>query len=204
MPRTTKTAETKTTQTMPAWEPVISQAGNPFPAKLKPFHIDYTPPKGWKLEQMWPQPLPNRPPRVPDWSGLITTDEYLYTKFDEGETWPRFKVRVEHRGPEMTDAQYEAIRRDAEYCSRVYGVFLGMFQDVCSWVDNHETCPNGPCRRQRRCVGRRDEDMMCISIAVYPPCIPLDLELIWTYHEAVKENFHVWLEMSPEEYARLR
>jgi hypothetical protein len=167
-------------------QPLLTQAGNPFPPHLTPVFVDMTPARGVPLERMWPRPLKEKDALV-NYSGCVTMNEYLYETLDP--RWPRFKLRLQPQGDE-TDAQYAAYRRDIEHHTMVHAIYLCLMHQICTVIGNHETCAVRACRRRGRCSGRRDEDKIAISFAIFPPCIPIDIDIIETYrvaaHEALK------------------
>lgn len=183
--------ETHVPRAKNAGKPTLSTAGNPFPAKLTPVFVELDPPRpGQSWDTVWPRPLPAVLP-VPDFSGMVTTDEYIYEKFEPGENWPRLKLRLIPRREHETDAQYEDYRRGIERHTRVHGVYLGMCQMLCTWLGNFETCAEGPCRRNGECCVRRDEDTTEISFAIYPPCVPIDLDIIESYRAEINKELDI-------------
>ena len=175
---------------MPRKRLTHSAMGNPFPPKLRPVTRPIETYPGIPIERMWPRPLPQVPP-APDWSGYITTSEYIFEKFEPGEQWPRFKLRLVPRAADETEAQYACYRRGAEAHARAYGVYLGLFQQLCTWVGNFTTCPHGECRRTSECCSRRDEDAMSMELAVFPPCVPFDLDIIETYRVEIQREMRI-------------
>lgn len=163
--------------------PLLSQAGNPFPPHLTPVFVDMTPARGVPLERMWPRPFKEKD-TLADHSGCVTMSEYLYATLDP--RWPRFKLRLQPQRDE-TDAQYAAYRRDIEHHTMVHGIYLCLMHQLCTVIDNHKTCAVRACRRLGRCFGRRDEDKYKISFAVFPPCIPIDIDIIETYRVAINQ-----------------
>jgi hypothetical protein len=175
-------------------QPLLSQAGNPFPPQLTPVFVDMTPVNGVPLERMWPRPLKEED-GLQDHEGCVTTSEYLYETIEP--YWPRFKLRLCPRTDE-TDAQYAAYRRDIEHHTLVHSVYLGTMQQICTALGNHKGCARRACRRRGRCCGRRDEDRYAISFAIFPPCVPIDIEIIETYRMAVVEFLTEVVRQSPE------
>jgi len=160
----------------------LSQAGNPYPDKLEPVVIEYGRVAGVPIARQWPRPLdPNPPP--PDRSGLVATQEYLYENLAPGD--PRFTLFLSPRRANDTDAQYESYRRAFERHMRAYGVRFRLCQSLCTWLGNAASCGLGPCRRLGRCAGRRDEHRFALDFAVYPPCVPLDLEIMESYRAEI-------------------
>ena len=137
------------------------------------------------IEKCWPRQVSEEELPRPDLSRLVTSDEYLYEVFEPGEDWPRFKLRLQPRRERETDEQYEIYRRDIERQTRAYGVFHGFCQDLCTWLGNHETCNEGACRRTGACCSRRDEDRFHLPILIYPPCVPIDLDIMETYRAEI-------------------
>lgn len=163
--------------------PLLSQAGNPFPPGLKPVFVPIRAMPGIALERMWPRPLDPNPPR-PDFSGLVTTETYLYEAFDPGT--PRFKLRLQPRRRGRSEAQYAAYRRSLERHFHARGVYLKAVQLLCGALGNFRSCGQGACRREKACCARRDEDAFSIELAMFPPCVPIDLDIIESYREEVR------------------
>jgi hypothetical protein len=177
----TRLEQSAATETHVPDKPILTRAGNPVPAKLKPVFAEMTPPApGMPWSSVWPRPLPATMP-PPDLEGLVTTTEYRYIKIPPNDPWPRFKVRYEPRRPTDTDAQFEMYLRDMEDLHRRHGFYLGLCQDLCTYLGNHETCAEQVCRRNGRCSSRRDEDAFDLPLAMFPPCVPLDIDLISSY-----------------------
>lgn len=162
--------------------PPFSHQGNPYPPGLEPVYFDMTGFAGVPPERILPRPF-DGPPPPPDFSGLLTTRKYLYETFEPGV--PRFKLRLAPRRASETDAQYEAYRREVEYHYRVRGQYLAVCRAFCTHLGNHLHCAERSCRRKGHCAGRRDEDRFDLDFAMFPPCIPLDLEIIETYRTAI-------------------
>lgn len=172
--------------------PLLSQAGNPFPPGLKPVFVPLTPPApGRTWDSVWPRPLPENPP-PPDFSGCITTEDYLHDYIPPEEGWPRFKLRLAPRGPGETEAQYACYRRDVEAHYLTHGVCLGLMQMLASHLGNFHRCAEATCRRAGACVARRDEDRYALFFAIFPPCVPLDLDIIESYRTEVREELARW------------
>jgi hypothetical protein len=169
-------------------QPLLSQAGNPFPPHLTPVFVNMTPARGVPLERM--------KDTLADHSGCVTTSEYLYETPDP--RWPRFKLRLRPQRDE-TDPQYAAYRRDIEHNTMVHSIYLCLMHQLCTVIDNHKTCAVRGCRRLGRCFGRRDEDKYKISFAVFPPCIPIDIDIIETYRVAAQEALKWMCETGSED-----
>ncbi len=159
-------------------QPTHSQCGNPYPRGLKPVIIEYAPPGS----NCMPQPLSE--PEFPDEgsSGLVT-DEYLYEQPDP--KWPRLKLQLAPRGKRQTDEQYAAYRRGIEEFTCTHSIFVGLCQELCTLLGNHRTCLEGVCRRNGVCCGLRDQDRYWLPMLIFPPCVPLDLEIIETYRQEI-------------------
>ena len=143
---------------------------------------------------MWPRPL-REEDALEDYSGCVTTSEYLYETPDP--RWPRFKLRLcpqRHK----TDAQYAAYRRDIEHHTLSHGNYLDLMHRLCTSLGNHRNCAVRGCRRRGRCCGRRDEDTYAISFAVFPPCIPIDVDIIATYRMGLLEILKGLVRQPPE------
>ncbi len=104
--------------------------------------------------------------------------DYLYVQPDP--KWPRLKLRLAPRGSRETDEQYAAYRRDIEQFTCTHAAFLGVCQMLCTLLGNHYTCAEGPCRRNGACSAIRDQDRFDIPLVLFPPCVPLDSEIIET------------------------
>jgi hypothetical protein len=158
--------------------PALSQRSNPYPAGLKPVIVEYGPPG----TNCGIQPLDGaekpRPCR-----DLVVTDQYLYEQPLEG--MPRLRLGFARQGPRQTDEQYAAYRRDIEQFTCTHSIYLGLCQQLCTFLGNHRTCAEGPCRRTGVCSGIRDQDRYNIPLVLFPPCVPLDLEIIWTYRDEI-------------------
>jgi hypothetical protein len=156
--------------------------GNPYPPGLEPVVLDMRRPPGRPWSSVWPRPFEDPMPPA-DFSGLVTTEHYLYERFEPGE--PRFKLRLCPRGPGETEAQYEAYRRGLEFHYRCHAIYLGLCQELCTVLGNHLHCAERRCRRESCCRGRRDEDYFAISLAIFPPCVALDIEIVETYRQEI-------------------
>lgn len=164
-------------------KPILSTAGNPFPPGLKPVFVPLDPIPGIPPERMLPRPLDPNPAR-PDFSHLVTTETYLYEQPDPGT--PRFKLRLEPRRKGQSEAQYAAYRRSLERHFHARGAYLKAVRLLCGALGNFRTCGQGQCRREKACRARRDEDAFSIELAMFPPCVPIDLDIIESYREAVR------------------
>jgi hypothetical protein len=178
MPRTLRSPRKPAAET-----PLLSQAGNPFPPGLKPVFVSLDPIPGIPPERMMPGPLDPNPPK-PDFSHLVTTETYLYEPLDADT--PRFKLRYQPRGKGESEAQHAAYRRSLERHFHARGAYLKAMQLLCSALGNFRTCGQGQCRREKACRARRDEDAFSIELAMFPPCVPIDLDIIESYREAVR------------------
>ena len=56
---------------------------------------------------------------------------------------------------------------------------------------NFTTCLHGECRRTSECCSRRDEDAMSMDLAVFPPCVPFDLDIIETYRVEIQREMRI-------------
>jgi hypothetical protein len=132
---------------------------------------------------MWPRPLDPNPPK-PDFSGMLTTDTYLYEPLDADT--PRFKLRLAPRRKGESEAQYAAYRRALERHFHAFGVYLKLMQLLCGALGNFRTCRQHQCRRKKACLARRDEDACTLDLAVFPPCVPIDLDIMESYRQEVR------------------
>jgi hypothetical protein len=158
-------------------QPTHSRAGNPFPARLTPVIVP--------VEDALPWPASEEDVPRPDYSGLVTTDDYIYEELEPGEELLRFKLHLVPRRERETDEQYEAYRRGVERSTRIYGFYHGCCRQLCTWLGNHETCREGVCRRNGACRSRRDEDRFTLPILIYPPCVPIDIEIMEAYRAEI-------------------
>ncbi len=163
---------------------LLSLQGNPYPPGLTPqFVLELLRPgQNWK--RMWPHPL-GEPDRPYDHSGTVVAD-YVHKKPDP--RFPPFKLRLSPRRPGETDDQYDCHRRTMESHTLAHSAYLWFMQELCTHVGNHRRCAHGLCRRAGRCVTRRDEDYHWLPLAVFPPCIPMDPDIIETYRVEVREE----------------
>ena len=159
----------------PTKPPKLSQSGNPYPPGLEPVVIDYAPPGSRDGQQRLDEAsMPRNEP-----GKLELADAYLY------ETClpdvPPLKLWLAPRQPKDTDATYEAYRRGVERHAMQHALFLRICQQICTGIGNPRTCREGACRRTGECRARRDEDATWQPYMIYPPCVPLDLEIMETY-----------------------
>ena len=158
--------------------PTHSQMGNPYPGGLEPVAIKYGIP-GIPMERCSTRPLVEA--EVPRPGGIVA--DYLYVEPDP--RWPRLKLRLAPRGKRETDEQYEAYRRNIEEFTCSHAVYLGFCQELCTLLGSHHACAEGPCRRTGACAGIRDQDRFDIPLVLFPPCVPLDREIIETYRREI-------------------
>jgi hypothetical protein len=159
-------------------DPTHSQMGNPYPPGLEPAILQYGMP-GVPMECCSMRPLVEAEIAPP--GGIVA--DYLYIEPDP--QWPRLRLRLAPRGKRQTDAQYEAYRRGIEAFTCTHSIILGLCQELCTLVGNHLTCKEGPCRRSGCCSAIRDQDRFDIPLVLFPPCVPLDLEIIDTYRQEI-------------------
>ena len=72
-----------------------------------------------------------------------------------------------------------------EQFTSTHAVYLGLCQELCTLLGNHLKCAEGPCRRNGACAGIRDQDRFGIPLVLFPPCVPLDREIIETYRAEI-------------------
>ncbi|MCT7374409.1 hypothetical protein [Chelativorans salis] len=99
---------------------------------------------------------------------------------EDAKSWyPRFKVPPMEPVTWRTEEQQAIFDRGrAEYCEML-GIYLLLFQALCTHHGFHRTCRIGKCRRSGRCCGRRPEDDWTFPLKpLIPPCVPLDAEVI--------------------------
>lgn len=88
---------------------------------------------------------------------------------------PVFAIPKREREPWRTDAQWACVVRDQERHAEAKGVYLGLFQLLCSHLGFCRQCPLRGCRRLKKCVGRRAEDDWSFAFRPFiPPCVPLE------------------------------
>jgi hypothetical protein len=154
----------------PAW-PTHSRLGNPYPRGLEPAVIDDI---NWEdLEQAVTKadtPAPGG-----------DTYEYLYVEPDP--QLPRLKLKLASQRQDQTDEQYASYRRHIEEFTSTHAIYLGLCQLLCTHLGNHHACSEGPCRRNAACSAIRDQDRFHIPLVLFPPCVPLDHEIIETYRQ---------------------
>ncbi len=92
---------------------------------------------------------------------------------------PVFRIPNMEREPWCTDAQWACVMRDQQRHAEVKGIYLGLFQLLCSHLGHFRKCPRGGCRRRGECVGRRAEDDWSFAFRpLIPPCVPLEEEIV--------------------------
>jgi hypothetical protein len=161
-------------------DPTHSRLGNPYPAGLRPVVIDSTLAADTDVEAAWPRP---------DYEAG-EPQEYLYEQ-PEAE-WPRLNLYLAERSPHETDEQYALYRRDFERFTCTHAIWLDLCQQLCTHLGNHRTCAQGACRRNGACAGIRDQTRYWLPLLVYPPCVPLDREIMETYREEIKAELNRW------------
>jgi hypothetical protein len=149
-----------------------SRLGNPYPAGLQPVVIEFDTTLSaadTDIESAWSQSdyKPGEP------------QDYLYEQPEAD--WPRLNLYLAERGPHETDEQYALHRRDFERFTCTHAIWLGLCQQLCTHLGNHRTCSEGACRRNGACAGIRDQNRYWLPLLVYPPCVPLDREIMETY-----------------------
>ena len=151
-----------------------SKLGNPFPVGLKPADVPDDIMGGFDVEATWARQSYN--PGAPQ--------PYLYEPPDP--SWPRLNLYPAGRGPRETEEQYAIFRRGFERGINGHAIFLGLCQRLCTFLGNHRACPVGTCRRKGACAGIRDQTRYWLPLLIYPPCIPLDREIIETFRDEIK------------------
>lgn len=154
--------------------PTHSQMGNPYPPGLEPVVVEYGMP-GVPMERCSTRPLVEEEIKPP--GGIVA--DYRYVEPDP--QFPRLKLRLAPRREHETDDQYASYQEDIEQFTCNHAVYLGLCQELCTLLGNHRTCAEGPCRRNGACAGIRDQDRFDIPLVLFPPCVPLDLEIMETY-----------------------
>lgn len=152
--------------------------GNPYPKGLEPVVLEYGIP-GVPMEQCSTRPL-NEADIVPP-GGVVA--DYLYV--EPYSNCPRLKLRLAPKRPDETDEQYADYQRDIEQFTCNHSIYLGLCQMLCTHLGNHSACAEGPCRRNGACAGIRDQDRFDIPLVLFPPCVPLDLEIVETYRQEI-------------------
>ena len=172
-----------------AAKPLLSQAGNPYPPGLEPVVIDFTPPPGVPIERMWPRPLDPDPP-PPDRAGMVAFDTYLYEV--PGPDLPHLTLWLERQRSDESDERYAHYRADLEHHFHVHAVVLKIVQRLATVSGSCASCREHVCRRRGACVGVRDTGRFDLPFAMYPPCVPLDLEIMETFRQAVGRLLDEW------------
>jgi hypothetical protein len=162
--------------------PTHSQMGNPYPDGLEPVVVEYAVPGARDGRRPFDEASIPGPGE-----GLVVTDEYLSQTLHEA--WPRLKLRLKPQRPDETAAQYASYRADIERntAAHIFGLYI--CQKLCTFLENFLTCPQGECRRRGICCGMRDEERYWLPILIYPPCVPLDLEITETYRQEIGATF---------------
>ena len=150
--------------------PPIRRWATPIPPGLEPVVID-TASAGSPMEPARAAAGRGRDLRP---GGIVA--DYLYVEPDP--KWPRLKLRLAPRGRQETDEQYESYRRDIEQFTCNHAIYLGLCQDALHPSRQPLACAEGPCRRNGLCAGIRDQDRFDIPLVLFPPCVPLDREII--------------------------
>ncbi|MEW9838615.1 hypothetical protein ABUE29_25940, partial [Mesorhizobium sp. ZMM04-4] len=154
--------------------PARSRLGNPFPAGLRPVLVDETLAADTDVEAAWSRN--DYAPGAPQ--------HYLHVR--PAAEWPRLDLHLARRRPHETDEQYAIYRRCFERFTCAHAVWLGLCQRICTGLGNHRACREGACRRNGVCAGVRDQTRYWLPLLVYPPCVPLDREIMETYREEIK------------------
>jgi hypothetical protein len=169
----------------------LSRLGNPFPAGLKPAEVPESIMGGLDVEAAWSKETydPGEP------------EDYLHEQPAPG--WPRLDLYPAKRRPHQTDEQYAICRSGFERHTNTHAVWLGLCQLLCSKLGNHRTCREGVCRRNGACRGIRDQRRYSLPLLIYPPCVPLDREIMETLRmEIVAEVKRVMAEAPTQPVAR--
>ncbi len=146
--------------------------GNPYPPYLEPVVLDYGMP-GKRCSMRLVEEEIIRP------GGIVS--DYLYVEPDP--KLPRLQLRLAPRGKHQTDEQYASYRRTIEEYNCAHAIYLGLCHLLCTLLGNHAACAEGLCRRNGRCSAIRDQDRFGIPLVLFPPCVPLDREIIETYRK---------------------
>jgi len=160
--------------------PTHTRLGNPFPVGLQPVVIDEKLQADTDVEASWSQK--DYDPGLPQ--------PYLYAK--PPPCWPQLNLYPAERSAHETEEQYAIYRSYFERFTNTHAVLLGLCQEFCSLLGNHRTCAEGVCRRNGACSGIRDQGRYWLPLLVYPPCVPLDREIMETYREEVLTVFNEW------------
>jgi hypothetical protein len=75
-----------------------------------------------------------------------------------------------------TDEQWASIVADRQYQRELFGIIRALYQRVATNRGMPARCSRGPCRRNRRCSGRRPFPGDHSVGALLPPCVPMDDE----------------------------
>ncbi|MBX3577236.1 MAG: hypothetical protein KF723_08500 [Rhizobiaceae bacterium] len=154
--------------------PTHSKLGNPYPRGLPPVVID--PYRGVARGPLQPEPL----------TGCRRAPLRFVTPRPHHPDLPFFPPPRQHG---QTDAEWEATVRDSErFHVDVTVVMLHAMRLLATHLGNPASCAEGACRRRRRCCGLRDPFTFGLNLAVLPPCVPPDEEIMWTYFEEVRRE----------------
>ncbi len=169
-----------------AEKPRLSQAGNPYPPGLEPAVVDYRNVPGAVLGPDGPLPIK---PRPQDRAKMVSFDTYLY---EADPDVPHLTLWLERQRPDESDERYAHYRADLEHHFHVHAVMLKIVQRLATVSGSCASCREHACRRRGACVGVRDTGRFDLPFAMYPPCVPLDLEIMETFRQAVGQLLDEW------------
>lgn len=160
----------------------FSTLGNPFPPGM-PIHVKPAPFQHKENRAKFSHCQYEGPEPVCEPDFPVDPAGYLYEP--PAADLPPFKPRFPPRDADQTDAQYAASRRAHEHNLHVYSIFRMMVRRLCDYFGNHRRCARPACRRRGRCSTPRDEDTSYIGYAVYPLCVPYDIEIMENFRQEV-------------------
>jgi len=100
---------------------------------------------------------------------------------------PVFHLSAGDREPWRTDEQWAALVRGIKRYARAMGVYLGLFQMLCTHRGLHRKCQLDGCRRLKRCAGRRAKDDRSGPFAPFvPPCVLPEEAIVEEMREAIR------------------
>ena len=121
---------------------------------------------------------------------MVAFDTYLYEV--PGPDLPHLTLWLERQRPDESDERYAHYRADLEHHFHVHAVVLKIVQRLATVSGSCASCREHVCRRRGACVGVRDTGRFDLPFAMYPPCVPLDLEIMETFRQAVGRLLDEW------------
>lgn len=118
--------------------------------------------------------MPKTRPASWEWNGTTFRYSEEFVSYPPDYPHPRFAVPVHRPWPGQTEAQQAHARRENEEQASRHSVLLSLMQEA-AWVLGYgRNCPVPRCRRNNRCVGRRNQfDWLGFPHGpLAPPCLP--------------------------------